>query len=151
MRYFDERFKEKFIPYIIETSAGCDRTLLTLLVDAYDEVEVKGEKRVFLRLSPKIAPIKVAIFPLVKKGGMPEYAEKVCAEVKKQFKVFYDVSGAIGRRYARMDEAGCPFGVTIDGQTIEDDTMTVRDRDTMEQKRMTTAELIDFLNKRIYG
>jgi len=151
MRYFDERFTEKFIPYIIETSAGCDRTLLTLLVDAYDEVEIKGEKRVFLRLSPKIAPIKVAIFPLVKKGGMPEYAEKVCAEVKKHFKVFYDVSGAIGRRYARMDEAGCPFGVTIDGQTLEDDTMTVRDRDSMEQKRMTTAELIDFLNKRIYG
>ncbi len=151
MRYFDERFKEKFIPYIIETSAGCDRTLLTLLVDAYDEVEIKGEKRVFLRLSPKIAPIKVAIFPLVKKDGMPEYAEKVCAEVKKRFKVFYDVSGAIGRRYARMDEAGCPFGVTVDGQSLEDDTMTVRDRDTMEQKRMTTAELIDFLDKRING
>ena len=151
MRYFDERFKEKFIPYIIETSAGCDRTLLTLLVDAYDEVEVKGEQRVFLRLSPKIAPIQVAIFPLVKKGGMPEYAEKVCAEVKKRYKVFYDVSGAIGRRYARMDEAGCPFGVTVDGQTLEDDTMTVRDRDTMEQKRMTTAELIDFLDKRIHG
>ncbi len=151
MRYFDERFTEKFIPYIIETSAGCDRTLLTLLVDAYDEVEVKGEKRVFLRLSPKISPIKVAIFPLVKKGGMPEYAEKVCAEVKKRFKVFYDVSGAIGRRYARMDEAGCPFGVTVDGQTLEDNTMTVRDRDTMEQKRMTAAELIDFLDERIYG
>jgi len=151
MRYFDERFTEKFLPYIIETSAGCDRTMLTLLVDAYDEVEIKGEKRVFLRLSPKIAPIKVAIFPLVKKGGMPEYAEKVCAEVKKRFKVFYDVSGAIGRRYARMDEAGCPFGVTVDGQTLEDDTMTVRDRDTMEQKRMTVAELIDFLDIRIYG
>jgi glycyl-tRNA synthetase len=151
MRYFDERFTEKFIPYIIETSAGCDRTLLTVLVDAYDEVEIKGEKRVFLRLSPKIAPIKVAIFPLVKKDGMPEYAEKVCAEVKKRFKVFYDVSGAIGRRYARMDEAGCPFGVTVDGQTLEDNTMTVRDRDTMEQQRMTTAELIDFLDKRING
>jgi glycyl-tRNA synthetase len=151
MSYRDERFTEKFIPYIVETSAGCDRTLLTLLVDAYDEVEVKGEKRVFLRLSPKVAPIKVAVFPLVKKEGMPEYAEKVYAEVKKKFKAFYDVSGAVGRRYARMDEAGTPFCVTIDGQTLEDDTMTVRDRDSMEQTRMKTAEVMAFLNSRIHG
>ncbi len=145
LRYADERYKEKFIPYIIETSAGCDRTILTLLVDGYDEIEVKGETRVFLRLSPKIAPIKAAVFPLVKKDGMPEFAEKVYHELKKRFKVFYDVSGAVGRRYARMDEAGTPFCVTVDGQTLQDETMTVRDRDTMEQIRMKTAELIDFL------
>ena len=151
MRYFDERFEEKFIPYIIETSAGCDRTLLTILVDAYDEVEIKGEKRVFLRISPKVAPIKAAVFPLVKKDGMPEYAEKVYAELKKQFKVFYDVAGAVGRRYARMDEAGCPFCITIDGQTLEDDTMTLRDRDTMEQKRMKVAEIKEFLDKAVNG
>lgn len=150
-RYIDERFKEKFLPYIIETAAGCDRALLTLLVDAYDEVEIKGEKRVFLRLSPKVAPIKAAIFPLVKKEGMPEYAEKVYADVKKRFKAFYDVSGAVGRRYARMDEAGCPFCVTIDGQTLEDDTMTVRDRDSMEQNRMTIAELLAFLDEKVNG
>ncbi len=151
LRYGDERFPEKFIPYIIETSAGCERTLLTILVDGYYEMEVKGEKRVFLRLSPKVAPIKVAVFPLVKKEGMPEYAEKVYAEVKKRFKAFYDVSGAVGRRYARMDEAGTPYCVTIDGQTLEDDTMTVRERDTMEQVRMKTPELIEFLSKQIYG
>ncbi len=151
MRYGDERFPEKFIPYIIETSAGCDRTLLTLLVDGYDEMEIKGEKRVFLRLSPKIAPIKVAVFPLVKKDGMPEYAEKVYHELKKRFKTFYDVSGAIGRRYARMDEAGCPFCVTIDGQTLQDETMTVRERDSMEQTRMKTPQLIEFLEEKIFG
>jgi len=149
LRYFDERFPEKFIPYIIETSAGCDRTLLTLLVDGYDEMEIKGEKRVFMRLSPRISPIKAAVFPLVKKDGMPEYAEKVYRELKRKFKVFYDEAGAVGRRYARMDEAGCPFCVTIDGQTLEDDTMTVRNRDTMEQTRMKTAELIAFLDEQI--
>ena len=151
MRYFDERFEEKFVPYIIETSAGCDRTLLTLLVDAYDEVEINGENRVFMRFSPKIAPIKAAILPLVKKDGMPEYAEKVYDELAKKFKVFYDVAGAVGRRYARMDEAGCPFCITIDGQTLEDNTMTVRDRDTMEQKRMTTSEIVAFLDKEVNG
>ncbi|HKK19899.1 MAG TPA: His/Gly/Thr/Pro-type tRNA ligase C-terminal domain-containing protein, partial [candidate division Zixibacteria bacterium] len=130
---------------------GCDRTLLTLLVNGYDEVEVSGEKRVFLRLSPKISPIKAAIFPLVKKDGMPEYAEKVYQDLKKQFKVFYDVSGAIGRRYARMDEAGCPYCITIDGQTLEDDTMTLRDRDSMEQKRLKIGEIAAFLNSQING
>jgi glycyl-tRNA synthetase len=149
MRYFDERFTEKFLPYIIETSAGCDRTLLTILIDAYDEVEVKGEKRVFLRISPKVAPIKAAVFPLVKKDGMPEYAGKVYRELKKRFKVFYDESGAVGRRYARMDEAGCPYCITIDGQTLEDDTMTLRERDSMEQTRMKTGEIVDFLSEKL--
>ena len=147
LRYSDDVYTEKFVPYIIETSAGCDRMLLTLLVDAYDEEEIKGETRVFLRLSPKVAPIKAAVFPLVKKDGMPEFAEKVYAELKRHFKVFYDVSGAVGRRYARMDEAGCPFCITIDGQTIEDETMTLRFRDTQEQKRMKTAEVAAFLRE----
>jgi glycyl-tRNA synthetase len=151
MRYKDERFAEKFLPYIIETSAGCDRTLLTILVDAYDEVEIKGEKRVFLRISPRVAPIKAAVLPLVKKDGMPEFAEKVYHELRKKFKVFYDVSGAVGRRYARMDEAGTPFCVTVDGQSLEDETMTVRDRDTMEQTRMKVPEVLDFLNKKVNG
>jgi glycyl-tRNA synthetase len=151
LRYQDERFAEKFIPYIVETSAGCDRTLLTILVDAYDEAEVKGEKRVFLHLSPKVAPIKVAVFPLVKKEGMPEYAEKVYHELKKRFKVFYDESGAVGRRYARMDEAGTPYCVTVDGQTLQDDTMTLRERDSMEQTRMKTSEVMAFLFEKIRG
>ncbi len=151
LRYFDERYPEKFLPYIIETSAGCDRTLLTILVDAYDEVEIKGDKRVFMRISPKVAPIKAAIFPLVKKDGMPEFAKKVEADIKKRFKVFYDESGAVGRRYARMDEAGCPFCITVDGQSLEDETMTVRDRDTMEQKRMKVPEIMAFLDEKVNG
>ncbi len=151
LRYFDERFTEKFLPYIVETSAGCDRTILTCLVDAYDEVEVKGDMRVFLRLSPKIAPIKAAVFPLVKKDGMPEAAKKICAELKKKFKVFYDEAGAVGRRYARQDEAGTPFCLTVDGQTLEDETMTLRDRDTMEQTRMRVEDVIKFLDEKVNG
>lgn len=151
LRYRDDRYTEKFIPYIVETSAGCERTLLTLLVDGYDEMEIKGEKRVFMRLSPKVAPIKAAVFPLVKRDGMPEFAEKVYHDLKKRFKVFYDVSGAIGRRYARMDEAGCPYAVTVDGQTLEDETMTLRDRDSMDQTRMKTGQIIDFLEEKING
>lgn len=151
LRYFDERFTEKFLPYIIETAAGCDRAVLTALIDGYDEEEIKGSTRVFLRLSAKIAPIKAAIFPLVKKDGMPEYAEKVRDELKKRFKVFYDVAGAVGRRYARMDEAGTPFCLTVDGQTLEDDTLTVRVRDTQEQTRMNVPSIMEYLDKEING
>jgi glycyl-tRNA synthetase len=114
-------------------------------------MEIKGEKRVFMRLSPKIAPIQAAVFPLVKKDGMPEFAENVYHELKKRFKTFYDVSGAIGRRYARMDEAGCPYGITVDGQTLEDETMTLRERDSMQQRRMKAPEIMDFLEKQIDG
>jgi glycyl-tRNA synthetase len=149
LQYFDERFPEKFIPYIIETSAGCDRTLLTVLVDAYDEDPSRGEKSTVLRLSPKIAPIKAAILPLVNKDGMPEIAEKVYHDLKKKFKIFYDGSGSVGRRYARMDEAGCPFCITIDGQTKEDDTVTIRDRDSMEQTRHKIAELEELIAAKI--
>jgi glycyl-tRNA synthetase len=145
LSYFDERFTEKFIPYIIETSAGCDRTLLTVLVDAYDEDPTRGDKSTVLRLSPKIAPIKAAILPLVNKDGMPEIAEKVYHDLKKKFKVFYDDGGSVGRRYARMDEAGCPFCITIDGQTKEDETVTIRDRDSMQQTRHKIEELESFL------
>jgi glycyl-tRNA synthetase len=151
LRYSDDTYKEKFVPYIIETSAGCDRTLLTILVDAYDEVEVKGETRVFMRISPVVAPIKAAIFPLVKKDGMPEFAKKIYEELKKKFKVFYDESGAVGRRYARMDEAGTPFCITIDGDTLKDETMTVRDRDTMDQTRLKLPQIVEFLEKKVTG
>ena len=149
LRYWDELKKEKYIPYIIETSAGCDRTLLTCLADAYHEEEVKGETRVSLRLSPKIAPYKAAIFPLVKKNGMPEAARKLYDELRKDFKVFYDEGGAVGRRYRRMDEVGTPYCITIDGQTLEDDTVTVRERDNMEQIRHKLAEISDLLRKKI--
>ena len=149
LSYFDDQTKERFIPYIIETSAGADRTTLVCLQDAYREEEVKGEKRVMLSLSPKIAPIKAAIFPLVKKEGMPEVATKIYQDLKKHYKVFYDDGGAVGRRYRRMDEAGTPYCITVDGQTLEDETVTVRERDSMEQGRYKIAELVDLVGKRI--
>jgi glycyl-tRNA synthetase len=149
MRYFDHEKNEKYLPYIIETSAGADRTTLVVLADAYFEEEVKGEKRVGLRLSPKVAPIKAAVFPLVKKDGMPEVAEKIYHDLKKHFKVFYDDGGAVGRRYRRMDEAGTPFCITVDGQTLEDDTVTVRERDSMEQTRHRIGELVELIGSRL--
>jgi glycyl-tRNA synthetase len=149
LSYFDEKTREKFIPYIIETSAGCDRTLLVLLVDAYTEEEVKGETRVVLKFSPKIAPVKVAVFPLVNKDGMPEIAMKVFHDLKEHFKAFYDDSGAVGRRYRRMDEIGTPYCVTIDGQTSQDETVTIRDRDSMEQTRVRIADLVPTIKAKI--
>ena len=139
------------MPYIIETSAGCDRTLLVLLVDAYTEEEVKGETRVVLKFSPKIAPVKVAVFPLVNKDGMPEIAMKVFHDLKEHFKAFYDDSGAVGRRYRRMDEIGTPYCLTIDGQTSQDETVTIRDRDTMEQTRVKIADLVPTIKAKIEG
>lgn len=151
LRYYDEETKEKYIPYIIETSAGCDRTLLTCLVDAYHEEEVKGEVRVTLNLSPKIAPFKAAVFPLVKKDGMPEVAHKIHDELQTRFKVFYDESGAVGRRYRRQDEIGTPYCITVDGETLENETVTLRDRTTMEQSRVKIADLMDILDKKVNG
>ncbi|MFQ6104857.1 MAG: glycine--tRNA ligase [Candidatus Glassbacteria bacterium] len=141
LSYFDDEAKERYVPYIIETSAGLDRTLLTCLVDGYDEEVVGGEKRVVLRLSAKIAPVVAGVFPLVKRDGMPEIARKIYEDLKRHFRVFYDESGAIGRRYRRQDEAGTPFAVTVDSQTLEDETVTVRHRDSMEQDRLKIGEL----------
>jgi glycyl-tRNA synthetase len=151
LSYFDDQTREKFVPYIIETSAGCDRTLLVTLVDAYEEEEVKGEIRVVLKFSPKIAPIKAAVFPLVKKDGMPEFATNLFHDLKKHFKSFYDDAGAVGRRYRRMDEIGTPFCITVDGQTLTDQTVTIRDRDTMTQDRVNVAALVDWLKQKIEG
>ncbi|MFH2056606.1 MAG: glycine--tRNA ligase [bacterium] len=149
LTYLDPTTNEKFVPYIVETSAGCDRTLLVLLVDAYHEEEVKGEQRVVLKFSPKIAPVKVGVFPLVKKDGMPEIATELFHNLKKHFKCFYDESGAVGRRYRRMDEIGTPYCVTIDGQTKEDETVTLRDRDSMEQERVKIPDLVRLLTDKI--
>ena len=156
MAIFDEAKKEKYIPHVIEPSLGVDRTLLAVLTAAYCEDEVpneKGttEKRTLLRFKPKIAPIKAAIFPLLK--NKPELVAKAQALYKKlqrRWNVFYDASGAIGRRYRRQDEVGTPFGITIDFETIEKDgTVTLRDRDTCKQKRISEDELIAFLEEQI--
>jgi glycyl-tRNA synthetase len=158
MEIFDEASKSKFVPHVIEPSLGVDRTLLAVLTAAYTEDEVpndKGtvEKRTVLKFSPKIAPVKAAIFPLLKnKPELVEVAEKLYKKLQRRWNVFYDASGAIGRRYRRQDEIGTPYGITIDFDTIEKDgTVTLRDRDTCKQRRVTEAELIDFLEEQIDG
>jgi glycyl-tRNA synthetase len=133
----------------VETSAGADRVTLTTLVDAYREEEVEGETRVVLGFHPSIAPIKAAVLPLVKKDGMPELADRLFHDLKRQFPCFYDDSGAIGRRYRRMDEAGTPFCCTIDGQSVTDGTVTVRERDAMTQVRVHQDQLIAFIRERV--
>ena len=125
-----------------------DRTTLTCLIDAYEEEEVKGEKRVVLKFAPEIAPIKVGIFPLVNKDGLPEIAEKIAEDVSKNFAIFYDSKGAIGRRYRRMDEAGTPFGITVDHQTLEDGSVTLRDRDSMIQERIAAEQANSVLSEK---
>ena len=147
LRYFDQEAGEKYLPFIIETSTGVDRLMLTVLVDAYEE-QLEPE-RVVLHLKPQIAPIKAAVFPLVNKEGMPEAALKLFNELKRDFKVFYDDSGAVGRRYRRQDEAGTPYCITIDGQTLQDQTVTIRDRDSMEQFRISDDKVYDFLKEHI--
>ncbi len=144
-KYFDETSREKFIPYIIETSAGASRGFMAFLIDAYNEEEVNGETRVVLKLHPKLAPVKTAIFPLVNKDGMPEKAREIEKILRPHLRVFYDSKGAVGRRYRRQDEAGTPFCVTIDTQTLKDETVTVRERDSMEQERIHKNELLDYL------
>jgi glycyl-tRNA synthetase len=151
LSYFDDQTREKYIPYIIETSAGVDRTMLVCLVDAYHEEEVKGEKRVVLRLDPKIAPFKASVLPLVNRDNMPEIAQKIAKMLRPHFPVFYDSKGAVGRRYRRQDEAGTPFGITVDSQTLEDETVTLRERDSMEQTRHKIDDLTSILNQKVWG
>jgi glycyl-tRNA synthetase len=141
LSYFDDQQKKRFIPYVIEPSAGVDRSALAFLVDAYDEEIVRGEQRNLLRFSAALAPVKVAVFPLVKKDGMPEIARRIYDDLKKYFNCFYDEKGAVGRRYRRQDEAGTPYCITVDGQTNEDGTVTVRDRDSMDQVRVSADQL----------
>jgi glycyl-tRNA synthetase len=147
--YFDEQTKEKFIPFIIETSAGASRSFMAFLVDAYHEEEVNGEMRSVLRFHPKLAPIKAAIFPLVNKDGMPEIAKRIENDLRPYLRIFYDDKGAVGRRYRRMDEAGTPFCITVDTQTLQDETVTVRERDSMEQTRVAISGLLSNLQEKL--
>jgi glycyl-tRNA synthetase len=149
LTYLDDVRGERFTPYVIETSAGLTRTVLTVLADAYEEDEVEGEKRVVLRLHPELAPITVGVFPLVKKDGLAELARDIERSLREEFTTFYDQGGAIGRRYRRMDEVGTPFGITVDYQTKEDRTVTVRFRDSMEQVRVKIEELPERIRRGI--
>ena len=145
LSYFDDAANERYVPYIVETSAGVDRTLLAVLADAYRE----EPERVVLGLSPRLAPVKLGIFPLVKRDGMPELARKIDRDLRPHFAVFYDEKGSIGRRYRRQDEAGTPFGITVDSQSLQDQTVTLRERDSMEQVRIPIPGLLDELRARL--
>ncbi len=147
--YVDTVNNERFIPYIVETSLGADRLALAVMVDAYREEEVAGDKRVVMAFNPVVAPIKIGVFPLVKKDGMPEFARRVYDDLRTRYASFYDEGGAIGRRYRRQDEVGTPFGITVDGQTLEDQSVTVRDRDTLAQDRVNVDQLVGYLSERL--
>ena len=151
LEYLDQPANRRYVPYVIETSVGADRTMLAVLVNGYREETVEGEDegRTVLRLLPSLAPIKAGIFPLVKKDGMPEFAEKLAADLRPHFPVFYDESGAIGRRYRRQDEVGTPFCLTIDGQTIQDNTVTVRDRDSLVQERVAADRVREYISGKL--
>jgi glycyl-tRNA synthetase len=149
LEYFDQEKGEAYVPYVIEPSLGVDRSLLAFMVDAYDTEEVEGRKRTVLRLHPRLAPVKVAVLPLVSKAGMPDKAREIYEEVRRAVPAEYDEGGSIGRRYRRQDEIGTPWGITVDGQTMEDGTVTLRDRDSLEQVRVPADGLADRLAARL--
>ncbi|MEK7642897.1 MAG: glycine--tRNA ligase [Patescibacteria group bacterium] len=151
LSYRDEEANETFIPHVIEPSLGVDRTVLAVLLSAYDEDELGGSKRVVLRLKPTLAPIKVAVFPLASnKEHLVAKAREIYGELKKTIgSVVWDDIGNVGKRYRRQDEIGTPWCVTVDYQTLEDDTVTVRDRDSGEQERVGSLELSDFFSKKL--
>jgi glycyl-tRNA synthetase len=151
LEYFDQATGERYVPYVIEPAVGPDRIMLAFLVDAYTEEEVKGEGRTVLKLHPRIAPTKAAVFPLSKKEPVSTIARELYDDLKGDYRLFYDDSGSIGRRYRRQDEAGTPFCVTVDFDTIEDKKVTIRDRDTLEQERVPLAAVRDRLKALISG
>ncbi len=150
LAFFDEESKQHYFPYVIEPAAGADRAALAFLVDSY-AVEGEGkDARTVLRLHPAIAPIKVAVLPLVKRDGMPEKAEKIFADLlKNSVRSFYDHTSSIGRRYARQDEAGTPYCVTIDSQTLADDTVTIRERDSRAQYRVASGAVVAAVTEKL--
>jgi glycyl-tRNA synthetase len=145
----EEKAKYRFLPHVIEPSAGADRFTLAVLCEAYAEDEIGGEARTVMRFHPRLAPIKAAIFPLVNKEGMPEKAQALYRSLKTEFNVFFDDKGAVGRRYRRQDEAGTPYCITVDGQTLQDNTVTVRHRDTTRQWRVSLSEVAGEIRKRL--
>ncbi|MGH7562122.1 MAG: glycine--tRNA ligase [Gemmatimonadales bacterium] len=149
LEYFDQAANTRYLPYIVETSAGADRIALTVLVDAYREEQVEGETRAVLGFHPMLAPIKAAVLPLVNKESMPETATALYNDLRKRFVCFYDDGGAIGRRYRRQDEVGTPYCITIDGQTAEDRSVTVRHRDSMQQDRIGLDQVAGYLAERL--
>ncbi len=158
IEYFDDQTKERFTPYVIETSAGASRSFMAFLLNSYDEEEVvkensdgskSSEIRTVLHLHPAFAPVKAAVFPLVNRDGMQDIAANITEDLRNYMRVFYDDSGAVGRRYRRQDECGTPFCITVDSETLSGNTVTVRDRDSMAQERIHKDNLVEFLLKKI--
>ena len=149
LTYLDPQTNKKFVPYVIEPSAGADRATLAFLIDAYNEEPDGEENRVVLKFHPRLAPIKVALFPLMKKAPLKEFAEKLHSDLIKRFVCEYDEVGSIGKRYRRQDEIGTPYCVTVDFDSLEDNAVTIRNRDTMQQERINTSTLIEYLDKNL--
>ncbi len=149
LRYFDEATNQQIIPYVIEPAMGIDRCFLTLLIDAYAEEEVRGEKRIVLRLKPELAPVKVAVLPLSRNEQLVPPARRVWDLLRPHFMTQYDDAQSIGRRYRRQDEIGTPFGVTIDFETLQDEAVTIRERDSMEQTRVPIAKLVAVIRDKL--
>jgi glycyl-tRNA synthetase len=150
MQYFDPETNESYVPYVVETSIGLDRTFLAIYSSAYCEEKLEnGEERVVLRLPAFLAPVKLAVLPLVKKDGLPEVARRIMDTLKLDFNCQYDEKDSIGKRYRRQDEIGTPFCITIDHQTLEDDTVTIRYRDNMEQERISASQLREIIENKV--
>jgi glycyl-tRNA synthetase len=152
LEYFDEETKQKVVPYVIEPSAGADRSSLAFLVDAYKEEEVRGEKRVVLNLHPELAPIKIAVLPLLKKNSrIVETAQRLASDLRKRWHAVYDETASIGRLYRRQDEVGTPFCVTVDFDSLTDHAVTVRERDSMAQERIAMDQVGSYLAACLLG
>jgi glycyl-tRNA synthetase len=150
LQYFDQEQGESFVPYVVETSIGLDRTFLAVLSHAYREETLDdGSERVVLSMPARLAPVKAAVLPLVKKDGLPEKAREIMDTLKYSFRCFYEEKDTIGRRYRRMDALGTPYCLTVDHQTLQDDTVTIRDRDTMLQERIGAGEIQEILNEKL--
>ena len=149
LEYVDTVTGDRYVPHVIEPAAGADRATLAFLVDAYDEDEIDGERRTVLRLHPALAPVKVAVLPLVRKDGQPELAREIYRALRGRIQTEYDEGGAIGRRYRRQDEIGTPWAVTVDHQSLEDRTVTLRDRDSLTQQRFAIGDLADEIELRL--
>jgi len=150
LKYYDAELKESYTPYVIETSIGVDRTFLSIMASAYTEEKLDdGETRVVLKLPPVLAPVKIGIFPLVKKDGLSEVAHQIFEDLKFDFKCFYDDKDSIGKRYRRQDAIGTPFCITVDHQTLEDEKVTIRYRDSMKQERVKIDQLSAILNEKV--
>jgi len=149
LEYIDQATGNRFVPYVVEPAAGADRVALAFIVDAYHEEELEEDSRVVLKLHPRIAPVKAAVFPLTKKEPVSTKARELYQSLRGDYSIFYDETGAIGRRYRRQDEIGTPFCVTVDFDTLEDDQVTIRDRDTMQQERVPVGEVRERLSRLI--